>query len=420
MAKAEFPDALQFLFEPKRYKILYGGRGGSKSWGIARALLMLGTSKPLRVLCAREMQTSIAQSVHKLLKDQVTALGLESFYEVQQYVIKGQNGTEFTFHGLKHNIANIKSVEGTDICWVEEAQTVSKTSWDTLIPTIRKEGSEIWISFNPSLEADETYQRFVASPPSNSIVKRINWTDNPWFPEVLRQEKDDLKTKDYDSYLTVWEGHCKQTLDGAIYANEIRSSTTGDRFTRVPYDESKPVHTFWDLGRADKTAIWFIQQVGFEYRILEYYENQGYALAHYLKHLQTRSYVYGDTWLPHDADNELLASERTIAQQARAAGFKVRITPKTSIVVGINAARSIFSNCWFDNEKCADGIQCLRNYCYEVDEETKQYSKEPLHNWASHGADAFRYFAVAIKEPKNEKKDKPPANPHAHPQSWMG
>jgi len=420
MAKVEFPNALQCLFEPKRYKILYGGRGGSKSWGIARALLMLGTSKPLRILCAREMQTSIAQSVHKLLKDQVTALGLESFYEVQQYVIKGNNGTEFTFHGLKHNIANIKSVEGTDICWVEEAQTVSKTSWDTLIPTIRKDGSEIWISFNPSLEADETYQRFVANPPTNSIVKRINWTDNPWFPDVLRQEKDDLKEKDYDSYLTVWEGHCKQTLDGAIYANEIRASTTGERFTRVPYDESKPVHTFWDLGRADKTAIWFVQQVGFEYRILEYYENQGYALAHYLKHLQTRPYVYGDTWLPHDADNELLASERTIAQQARAAGFKVRITPKTSIAVGINAARSIFSNCWFDNDKCADGIQCLRNYCYEVDEETKQYSKEPLHNWASHGADAFRYFAVAIKEPKKDKKKEPPVNPHAHAQSWMG
>jgi phage terminase large subunit len=401
-SEIHFPEALAFLFEPKRYKILHGGRGGSKSWGIARALLTLGASKPLRVLCAREMQTSIAQSVHKLLKDQISALGLDSFYEVQQYVIKGRNGTEFTFHGLKHNIANIKSVEGTDICWVEEAQTVSKTSWDTLIPTIRKAGSEIWISFNPSLEADETYQRFVVKPPSNSTVQKINWSDNPWFPDVLRQEMEDLKVKDYDAYLTVWEGHCKQTLDGAIYANEVRASTTGDRFTRVPYDESKPVHTFWDLGRADKTAIWFIQQVGFEYRVIDYYENQGHALGHYLKELQIRPYVYGDTWLPHDADNELLASERTIAQQARAAGFKVRITPKTSIAVGINAARTIFANCWFDMDKCADGIQCLRNYRYDVDPDTQQYSTQPLHDWASHGADAFRYFAVAIKEPKKK------------------
>jgi phage terminase large subunit len=405
MAKTEFPAALQCLFQPMRYKILHGGRGGSKSWGVARALLLIGTTKTLRVLCAREMQTSIAQSVHKLLKDQITELGLEAFYEVQQYVIKGANGTEFTFHGLKHNIANIKSVEGTDICWVEEAQTVSKTSWDTLIPTIRKDGSEIWISFNPSLEADETYQRFVVKPPSNSIVKRINWSDNPWFPEVLKQEMEDLKVKDYDAYLTVWEGHCKQTLDGAIYANEVRAATTAERFTKVPYSEEKPVHTFWDLGRADKTAIWFVQQVGFEYRIIDYYENQGHALAHYMKHLQGKPYVYGDTWLPHDADNELLASERTIAQQARAAGFKVRITPKTSIAVGINAARTLFATCWFDAEKCADGIQCLRNYRYDVNPETQQYSTQPLHDWASHGADAFRYFAVAIKEPKKINAD---------------
>ncbi len=420
MAAVKFPEALQFLFEPKRYKILHGGRGGSKSWGIARALLMFGTTKPLRVLCAREMQTSIAQSVHKLLKDQIAALGLDAFYEVQQYVIKGINGTEFTFHGLKHNIANIKSVEGTDICWVEEAQTVSKSSWDTLIPTIRKDGSEIWISFNPSLEADETYQRFVVSPPTGSVVRRICWSDNPWFPDVLRQEMEDLKVKDYDAYLTVWEGHCRQTLDGAIYANEVRAATVAERFTRVPCDESKPVHTFWDLGRADKTAIWFVQQVGFEYRVLDYYENQGHALAHYLKHLQGKPYVYGDTWLPHDADNELLASERTIAQQARAAGFKVRITPKTSIAVGINAARTLFSNCWFDSVKCADGIQCLRNYRYDVDPDTQQYSTQPLHDWASHGADAFRYFAVAIKEPKKKTKETRPQHDFAGAQSWMG
>lgn len=398
MAQLEFPEALECLFKPARYKTLYGGRGGAKSWGIARALLLQGTTKPLRVLCAREMQTSITQSVHKLLKDQIAAMGLSGFYEVQNYVIKGMNGTEFTFHGLKHNIANIKSIEGVDVCWIEEAQTVSKSSWDTLIPTIRKAGSEIWISFNPSLEADETYQRFVVSPPTGAIVQKINWADNPWFPDVLRQEMEDLKIKDYDAYLNVWEGHCKQTLDGAIYADEVRAATTAGRFTKVPYDPSKPVHTYWDLGRADKTAIWFVQMVGFEFRVIDYYENQGKALGHYLKELQGRPYVYGDCWLPHDANNELLASEQTIAQQCRAFGFKVRVTPKTSVVNGINAARTVFATCWFDSEKCADGLQALRNYRYEVDPETQQYSTNPLHDWASHGADAFRYFAVSLKE----------------------
>lgn len=420
MARIKFPKALEFLFKPKRYKVPFGGRGAAKSWGIARALLLMGTNKPLRILCAREFQASIADSVHKLLKDQVTALGLAGHYDVQQYVIKGKNGTEFTFHGLKHNIANIKSIEGVDICWVEEAQTVSKSSWDVLIPTIRKDDSEIWISFNPSLEDDETYQRFVMKPPTDSVVAKINWSDNPWFPKVLKQEMEDLKVKDYDAYLNVWEGHCKQTLDGAVYANEVRAATVAQQFTRVPYDASKPVHTFWDLGRADKTAIWFIQQVGFEYRLIDYYENQGQALAHYLKHLQGKAYVYGDTWLPHDAENELLASERTIAQQARAAGFKVRITPKIGIADGINAARTLFANCWFDAEKCADGLQCLRNYRYDVDPDTQQYSKVPLHDWASHGADAFRYFAVALREPKKKQPVKLNGRAGGGNQSWMG
>jgi len=402
----QFPEKLQCLFERSRYKVLYGGRGGAKSWGVARALLILAAGKPLRILCAREFQNSISESVHALLSDQIKALGLSDFYEIQNTTIIGKNGSAFYFAGLRHNVTKIKSFEGVDIVWCEEAQTISKSSWDTLIPTIRKEESEIWITFNPSLEADETYQRFVVKPPTSSIVVKINWSDNPWFPKVLEQEKDDLKAKDPDAYMTVWEGHCKQTLDGAIYANEVRRATEEVRFTRVPYDESKPVHTFWDLGRADKTAIWFAQMVGFEFRVIDYYENQGHALAHYLKHLQGKSYVYGDTWLPHDADNELLASERTIAQQARAAGFKVRITPKSSVADGINAARTIFGACWFDADKCADGIQCLRNYRYEVDPDTQQYSTKPLHDWASHGADAFRYLAVALREPK-KPQDKP-------------
>lgn len=416
----QFPQKLQVLFEPKRYKVLHGGRGGAKSWGVARALLLLGASRTLRVLCAREFQNSISESVHALLSDQIASLGLADFYSTQNNKVIGRNGTEFHFAGLRHNVTKIKSFEGVDVCWVEEAQTVSKSSWDTLIPTIRKPGSEIWVTFNPSLEADETYQRFVVHPPTDSVIVKINWSDNPWFPDVLKQEMLDLKARDPDAWMTVWEGHCKQTLDGAIYANEVRAATADGRFTKVPYDQTKPVHTFWDLGRADMTAIWFAQIVGFEFRLIDYYENRGQALPHYLKHLQSKGYVYGDCWLPHDAQNELLASERTIAQQARAAGFNVRITPKSSIADGINAARTLFSACWFDAEKCADGINCLRNYRYEVDEETQQYSQKPLHDWASHGADAFRYFAVALREPKKKEPKTSIRRPGFNAGGWMG
>lgn len=416
----QFPEKLQPLFQPMRYKVLKGGRGGAKSWGIARALLLLGTTKPIRVVCAREFQMSISQSVHALLSDQIAAMGLSSFYEIIKSEIRGLNGTQFLFAGLHHNVQNIKSLEGCDICWVEEAQAVSPSSWNTLIPTIRKEGSEIWISFNPNLESDPTYQRFVVKPPKNSIIITINWQDNPWFPQVLKDEKNDLMERDYDQYLNVWEGHCKVTLDGAIYAEQIRQATKAGRFMSVPIDASKPVQTFWDLGRSDKTAIWFAQQIGFDYRIVDYYENQGHALGHYLKILQNRAYVYGDCWLPHDADNELLSSERTITQQVRAFGYKPRVLPRVSIASGIEAARSIFPNCYFDQEKCADGLHCLRHYRYDVDPETQQYSKNPLHDWASHGADAFRYLAMALREvtKKTAKEVKP--RPRVGAQSWMG
>ncbi|KQP50826.1 terminase [Methylobacterium sp. Leaf399] len=414
----EFPEKLAFLFEPARYKIAYGGRGGAKSWGFGRALLILGAQRPLRVLCAREFQNSIAESAHALLAQQIDLLGLSRFYEIQEKRIYGTTGTEFIFKGLRHNVASVKSTEGVDVCWVEEARTVSKSSWDVLIPTIRKPGSEIWVSFNTELEGDETYQRFVKRPPTGAQVVKIGWEDNPWFPEVLRQEALDLKERDPIAYETVWGGNCKQVLDGAIYANEILAATRVGRFTKVHYDPSKPVHTFWDLGRADKTSIWFAQIVGFEFRLIDYYENRGHALTHYLDVLKARSepegeapgYVYGEHWLPHDARNELLASERTIEQQMWAAGHNVRITPKLPVAAGIDAARQIFDRCWFDEDRCADGLQALRNYRYEVDPDTQRFSKTPLHDWASHGADAFRYFAVGIAEPREDAP--PPSGPN--------
>lgn len=394
----DFPEALEFLFQPARYKIAFGGRGGAKSWGVARALLIQGCQRPLRVLCAREFQKSMGDSVHKLLSDQIAAMGMGSFYEVQNTVIKGKNGTEFTFHGLKHNIANIKSVEGSDIAWVEEAHTVSKTSWDVLIPTIRKEGSEIWVTFNPELEEDNTYKRFVKDPPTGAIVKKINWQDNPWFPAVLRQEKDDLRQKDPDSYLNVWEGHCKTMLEGSVYAREMREAREANRITRVPYDASLPVFTVWDLGWADQTSIWFVQTVGAEIRLIDYAQDRQVSISNWITRLQGKGYVYGAHYLPHDAQAKSLQTGTTIEAIMRAAGLEVRITPRSSMADGINAARTIMSRCYFDENLCADGIQCLQRYRYDVDPNTGKFSDKPLHDEFSHGADAFRYLGVVSSD----------------------
>ena len=406
----EFPDKIvPVLFNPARYKVLYGGRGSAKSWSVARALLILGTHKTLRILCAREFQNSIQDSVLALLADQVRALGLDSFYEIQRTKLIGANGTTFGFEGLRHNITSIKSYEGADIAWVEEAQTVSKESWDILIPTIRKPASEIWITFNPELDTDETWKRFVLKPPTGAAVAKVNWDDNPWFPDVLRTEKDDLKERDPDSYLTVWEGHCRQVLDGAIYSAEVRKATEDDRITRVPYDKTKPVDVYFDLGWADYTSAWFGQWIGQEFHLVDYMQGHLKPWSEYMVDMQRRGYVYRTIYLPHDGRNKQLGTGKSIEDQTRAAGYKVQIVPQLSLLDGINAAREIFNRCWFDADKCSDGLQCLRRYRWDKDSTNGAFKRQPLHDEYSHGADAFRYAAVAAKGDTKSKPIKYPS-----------
>jgi phage terminase large subunit len=416
---AEFPVKMASLFDKARYKVYYGGRGAGKSHSAAKALLILGAKSQIRVLCAREYQTSIKDSVHKLLCDQIVLMGMEGFYEITQSAIRGKNGTEFAFIGLKNNIANVKSIEGIDIAWVEEAQTTSRVSWNTLIPTIRKQDSEIWVTFNPELESDETYQRFIVKPPENAIIQKINWSDNPWFPETLALERDALKSRDPAAYQTVWEGLCRQTVDGAIFASEMQVAELDGRITKVNYDPTKPVHAIFDLGWADSTAIWFLQFVGMETRLIRYHEDNQKTISHYLALMQTYGYMYDTLWLPHDAQNKTLASNgKSIEEIVRAAGHKTRIIERTPIADSINAARTIFRNCWFDRENCYDGLQCLRHYRYEVDPETGQFSRNPLHDQYSHGADAFRYIGLMINEPKPRRKVQ--TQNYGSPNSWMG
>lgn len=205
---------------PSRYKVAYGGRGSGKSWEFARRLLRIGSEKCVRVLCARELQISIRDSVHRLLSDQVHALGLSDHYEIGQKAIVGVNGTEFIFKGLRHNATEIKSTEGVDICWVEEAQAVSEDSWRVLIPTIRSPGSEIWVTFNPDQPTDPTYKRFILNTPETAIIRRVNYGDNPWFPMELEREREHTERTDPDAYANVWLGECRAYSSAQVLAGK--------------------------------------------------------------------------------------------------------------------------------------------------------------------------------------------------------
>lgn len=414
---AHFPRALRFLFDtkmpdgvtPARYKVGYGGRGGAKSWGFARALLMLGAQQPERTLCAREYQISIKQSVHKLIADQVTALKMNYLYEVQQAVIRHREiDTEFFFEGLHGNMDKIKSYERIKRCWLEEAVNVQKDSFEKLDPTLRMEGSEIWASFNPELETDYMFDRFVLRTPADAIVRKLTWRDNPWFSDVLRRQMDAMKKEDYDAYLHVWEGHTKLMLAGAVYAEQLRALRASGRVCVVPYEPTRPVDVVWDLGKRDKTGLWFVQYVGFEIRLLQYYENSQKDLDHYLEYIQAQratsgqKYIYGTMVLPHDAKAGRLGSKLTIEEQIVAVfGRKnVRVLKRFSIADGINAARTMFPLCYFDKDGTAVGLQHLSHYRHEVLDDNGKLSLEPVHDEHSHAADGFRYIALSRRMPR--------------------
>lgn len=474
----EFNSKLEFLFKPARLKISYGGRGAGKTDGYAIALIILALQKKLRILCLREIQNSIEESVKETIENYIHLYKLEGFFDIKDKSITCiTTGSRFIFSGLRYKINSIKSLAKIDIAWVEEANNASKTSWDKLMPTIRGKhesdpngmggpfglGPEVWISFNPELDDDETYERYVIKKEQNApdwietevskdkqewfknaqpdhlsaedkakfqeienkryaYVVKVNYYDNKWFPPDLRREMELLKVNAPTTYLEVWEGYTKQTLDGAIYTDELRQTLLDGRRGKVKYDPTKPVFTFWDLGHSDRTAIWFIQRVGMEYNVINYYENRLKKLPHYLEHMKSLNYNYGTVYMPHDADNETL-SARSIANLTRAAGYKVVVVKRPSKkALGINAVRTIFELCNFDEENTKDGWQCLSRYAYKVDEDTGNFSKEPDHDtpW-SHGADAFQTFALHLKTETETKKLKPKPTFKLGPQprGWM-
>ena len=399
--RAKFPEKLGCLFQPSRYKVLYGGRGAAKSWGVARALLIQGWERPLRVLCTREIQNSIQDSVHKLLSDQVESLGYSGFYDVQKATIVGRNGTEFMFTGLREqDVAKIKSYEGVDRVWVEEAQVVTKRSWEVLVPTIRKEGSEIWVTFNPELDTDETYQRFVVDPPKDAIVVNINWRDNPWFPKTLAGERESLQKRDPEAYENVWEGKPRTVVEGAIYKNEIIALYQEQRVRDVPHDPALNVHTVWDLGFV-RMPIILVQRVGPALSLIDYIENEDADYAKAVAELRTRRYNWGNDWLPHDAESHSPHTGKTPLELLRGLGRSPRVTPKLPIEQGIQQARMIFPRCYFDRDKTALLINRLKRYRRIVPVATREPGA-PLHDENSDGADAFRYLAIVADRLKNE------------------
>lgn len=396
----KIPQAFAGLFQPKRYKVFYGGRGSSKSHSVARALLIRGMERPTRILCLREIQNSIEDSVHKLLSDIISTHKLEYFYDITKTSIRGKNGTEFIFKGVKHNLQSIKSTEGVDIAWVEEAQTVSNASWEIIIPTVRDEGSEIWVTFNPKNPTDPTYTRMVKRADADYLVKKVSWRDNPFWTDVLEKERIKLQAEDDKAYLHVYEGEFDERNSGCIYANILAKSTVDGRICPVPYKPGVPVITAWDLGKRHATSIWFAQVVGLEPRIFDYHEAYGDEtdLDVLAGVIRDKGYEYKMHWLPHDARHDRMGMKSSISKQLEGMGIKNKIVPSVSVEAGIGKAKALLKEAWIDEKRCADGLHALMNYHYEYDDNRERFKDNPHDDWSADASDALRYLAIAMDD----------------------
>lgn len=361
--------------------------------------------QPTRAVCIREIQKSIKESVKRLLEDKIEGMGLQDYFDIVETEIRCKNGGHITFMGMQnHTAQSIKSLEGYDIAWVEEAQTLSSLSLKLLRPTIRKQEAELWFSWNPD-DSDGAVDTLLrgANAIKDAIVVEANYLDNPFCPASMIKESNEDKARDYDDYLHVWMGHYKRTLEGAVYAKEIRKLFEDKRVMRVLPIPGKPIETFWDLGKRDHTSIWFAQLQMGEYRILDFYQNRGEFLEHYAKVLKERGYNYGTFYLPHDADNEKL-NAKSIASDLRAMfpGHNIKVIPRmTAKANGISAVRKIMPQCYFDEEKTSLGLKALGKFKYKVNPDTGSYSPEPLHDENSDAADAFAQLALSLAEQTN-------------------
>jgi phage terminase large subunit len=363
---------------------------------------MMGTEKPLRVLCTREVQKSIKQSVHTLLKDQIQALGLGEFYEVVENAIRGKNGTEFNFAGLATNtVESIKSFEGVDIVWCEEAQNISKRSWDILIPTIRKPDSEIWVTFNPYMDTDDTYKRFIINKPNNARIEKVNYTDNPFFPKVLEIERERCRNHNAEDYANIWEGDTKAAADGAIYHNEIRQAQESGRITTVHPDALLKTHIVMDLGWNDSMSIILCQRNLSEIRIIDYIEDDHRTLDSYSDQLKKLGHNWGTMYLPHDARNKDFKYGTSAEEIMQRLNWQTEVIPKANIETGIKLARMTFERAYFDQDKTKRLIECLKNYRRSINQATQE-PQAPLHDEYSHGADAWRYTCAVVDAMSND------------------
>jgi len=402
------------LLEAARYKGAYGGRGSGKSHFFAGheiddSIRISGC----RTVCIREVQKSLRDSAKQLMEDKIRGLGLlragSGFQIYHDRIVTPGDGI-IVFHGMNdHNAESVKSLEGFNRAWVEEAQTLSERSLKLLRPTIRAPGSELHFSWNPRRKNDPVDMMFRGGkPPTGAISVRANWNHNPWFTPELEQERQDCLNNEPEEYDHIWDGGYAVVTKGAYYAKALAAAKAQGRIGRVSADPLLSYRVYVDIGgtgaKSDAFAMWVVQFVAREIRVLNYYEAVGQELGDHLHWLRNSGYTPDNTgiWLPHDGGTNDRVYRVSYESAFKDAGYKVTVIPNQgtgAAMKRIEEARRIFPMCWFNEETCRPGLEALGWY-HEKWDENRNIGLGPEHDWASHGADGFGLMAVAYEAPR--------------------
>ena len=394
------------VFEPllgdAGYKGAHGGRGSGKSWFFAEMMIESHIQRKTDSVVLREVWKDLKFSASKLLGETILRLNAGLYFDVQDKVIRVKHGGIIIFHGMQdYNADSIKSLEGFDRAWFEEAQNASQRSLDLLRPTVmRKPGAQLWFSWNRYKAKDPIELLFYGKHPlPNSVVVEANLLDNPFrSKELVTEMEADRLIHDADKFSNIWMGTYLQNTDGDYYKQEMKLARASGRICKIPRLDI-PVNTFWDIGNSDGCAIWFHQSVGLEDRFIGYYENNGETLAHYVRKLQDTGYIFGKHFLPHDASHERLSiNNKSVRVMLEDSGLKnVVVVPRIQYLhLGIQMVKKHFPAIYFDEDACAEGIERLDNYRKKYSMRDAKFLDEPdKSNGSSEAADALRQYAQA-------------------------
>lgn len=410
VAQIKIPAKLVPVFEGEAdVRGAKGGRGSAKTRTFAkmtavRAHMWDMMGREGIILCGRQFMNSLADSSLEEIKAAIRdEPWLEAHFEIGETFIRTKSGRiSYSFVGLARNLNSIKSKSRILLAWIEEAEPVTEEAWVKLIPTLREEDSELWVTWNPERKKSATNKRFGANDndPRVKIVE-MNWRDNPWFPEIL----DRVRLKDQrdrpDQYDHIWEGAYITVAEGAYYARQLIQARANGRMAMLSPDPLMTIYAIWDIGgtgaKADATAIWIVQYIGHQVLALDYYEAVGQPLATHVNWLRDNGYEKARCVLPHDGAAHEKVTTTTYQGALIEAGFQCLVIPNQGTGAAmrrVEAARRLFPQMYFDAELCAAGIEAIGWYHEKKDEE-RGVGLGPNHDWSSHGADAFGLIAVA-------------------------